>query len=88
MLINKQNYQQWPKVVSDDVLKHVFNLKNRVYVVSGQVKGKTLLPFSVRTDTGDSSIDSISDTYDVLVVIYFDCIQCFSVTLQYCLLYH
>ena len=44
VLGNKNNHGLWPKVVSDDVLKHVYLLKNRVHVLSGQVKGKTLLP--------------------------------------------
>ena len=44
VLGNKSNHGVWPKVVSDDVLKHVYLLKNRVHVMSGQVKGKTLLP--------------------------------------------
>ena len=44
VLVNKSNHGQWPRVVSEDVLKHVYLLKNRVYVLAGQVKGKTSLP--------------------------------------------
>ena len=44
MLVNKNNHGHWPNVVSDDVLQHVYMLKNRVYVLAGQVKGKTSLP--------------------------------------------
>ena len=44
VLVNKNNHSQWPEVVSTDVLKHVYLLKNRVHVLAGQVKGKTLLP--------------------------------------------
>ena len=44
VLVNKNNHGQWPKVVSEDVLQHLYLLKNRVHVLAGQVKGKTLLP--------------------------------------------
>ena len=47
---NKKNHDQWPKVVSDDVLRHVYMLNNRVYVLAGQVKGKTLLPLPASTE--------------------------------------
>ena len=40
-------------MVSDDVTRHVQKLKNAVFVVSGQVDGKTLLP----TPDGVDSID-------------------------------
>ena len=32
----------WSK--SNDLIKHINNLKNRTYVISGQMKGKTQLP--------------------------------------------
>ncbi|XP_030631015.1 dynein heavy chain 17, axonemal-like [Chanos chanos] len=41
---NKGNLKQWPKVVSNDVACHANKLKNEVFVVRGQLKGKTLLP--------------------------------------------
>ena len=44
MVVNGHNHDQWPQVVSQDVQRHAESLKNNVYVVSGQVKGKTLLP--------------------------------------------
>jgi dynein heavy chain len=50
LLTNEKNHDQWPKVVSEDVRRHVHNLKSNVYVVSGQAKGKTLLPLPVGTD--------------------------------------
>jgi len=31
-------------------MRHVHNLKNNVFVISGQVKGKTLLPLPVGSD--------------------------------------
>lgn len=44
MFSNSQNQIDWPKVISNDLVKHVNNLKNRTYVISGQTKGKTQLP--------------------------------------------
>jgi len=44
LLSNGRNHGDWPKVVSHDVIHHVHSLKTNVFVVSGQVKGQTLLP--------------------------------------------
>ncbi len=41
---NSQNQNDWPKVISYDLLKHINSLKNRTHVISGQMKGKTQLP--------------------------------------------
>ncbi len=50
LLANDKNHQQWPHVVSQDVMRHVHSLKSNVYVVAGQVNGKTLLPLPVGAD--------------------------------------
>uniref|UniRef100_A0A7N6A5B3 Dynein, axonemal, heavy chain 9 n=1 Tax=Anabas testudineus TaxID=64144 RepID=A0A7N6A5B3_ANATE len=44
LLSNSRNHTEWPQVVSQDILRHVHSLKTGVFVVSGQVQGKTLLP--------------------------------------------
>uniref|UniRef100_A0A8C5TKR5 Dynein axonemal heavy chain 17 n=1 Tax=Malurus cyaneus samueli TaxID=2593467 RepID=A0A8C5TKR5_9PASS len=44
ILTNRKNHQGWPRVVSQDIIHHVHRLKNTVFKVVGQVKGKTLLP--------------------------------------------
>ncbi|NXN96056.1 DYH9 protein, partial [Rhinopomastus cyanomelas] len=44
ILTNQKNHQGWPQVVSQDIIRHVHNLKSTVFKVVGQVKGKTLLP--------------------------------------------
>ncbi|XP_076856222.1 dynein axonemal heavy chain 9 [Brachyhypopomus gauderio] len=44
VLLNNRNHGEWPHVVSQDLLRHVHALKTSVFVVAGQVKGKTLLP--------------------------------------------
>jgi dynein heavy chain len=32
------------KVIANDLSRHISNLKNKTYVVTGQMKGKTQLP--------------------------------------------
>ncbi|CAK8676513.1 unnamed protein product [Clavelina lepadiformis] len=50
LLSNDRNHDTWPYVVYSDVLRHVHKLKSNVYVVAGQVKGKTLLPLPPSTE--------------------------------------
>jgi dynein heavy chain len=47
---NAQNQNNWPKVISDDLLRHINNLKNKTFVISGQMKGKTQLPIPAGAD--------------------------------------
>uniref|UniRef100_A0A4W6G7A8 Dynein axonemal heavy chain 17 n=1 Tax=Lates calcarifer TaxID=8187 RepID=A0A4W6G7A8_LATCA len=56
LLSNSRNHTEWPKVVSQDVRHHVHSLKTNVFVVSGQVQGKTLLPLPCRGETVDKVI--------------------------------
>ena len=51
LLSNKRNHENWPAVVSQDVQRHVHSLKSSVFVVAGQVKGKTLLPLPVGAES-------------------------------------
>lgn len=41
---NVQNQTDWPKVISNDLIRHINSLKNKTHVISGQMKGKTQLP--------------------------------------------
>ena len=59
LLSNDRNHESWPHVVSHDVQRHVHNLKSSVYVVSGQVKGKTLLPLPVGADKVEESATEV-----------------------------
>lgn len=61
LLGNDRNHEAWPQVVSQDVLRHVHNLKSSVYVVSGQVKGKTLLPLPVGAERVEESAAAVED---------------------------
>jgi hypothetical protein len=40
-------------------------IKNKFYVVSGQVKGKTLLPMAVLSNNADTSFESALENPDV-----------------------
>ncbi|XP_071813348.1 dynein beta chain, ciliary-like isoform X2 [Apostichopus japonicus] len=66
LLANPRNHEQWPVVVSQDVLRHVHNLKSSVYVVAGQVKGKTLLPLPVGSEKVQDAteVEEKNDSYD------------------------
>ena len=50
LLSNDKNHNQWPNVVSKDVTRHVHDLKGNVFVMTGQAKGKTLLPMPIGAD--------------------------------------
>ncbi|XP_071954573.1 dynein beta chain, ciliary-like [Antedon mediterranea] len=58
LLSNPRNHDSWPNVVSQDVLRHVHNLKSNVYVVAGQVKGKTLLPLPVGSEKVEANSEA------------------------------
>ncbi|XP_063077561.1 dynein axonemal heavy chain 9-like [Engraulis encrasicolus] len=56
VLSNGRNHNQWPQVVSQDVLRHIHSLKNTVFVASGQVKGKTLLPLPLGSERVEQAV--------------------------------
>lgn len=58
LLSNCRNYEQWPAVVSQDVLRHVNQLKSNVFVIAGQVKGKTLLPLPVGSEQVNDAVEA------------------------------
>ena len=41
---NANNQSDWPKVISNDLIRHINNLKNKTHVMVGQMKGRTQLP--------------------------------------------
>ncbi|XP_067615922.1 dynein beta chain, ciliary [Eurosta solidaginis] len=47
LLSNEINYKSWPKLVTQDVQKHVHSLKSTVHQVKGQVSGETILAMPV-----------------------------------------
>lgn len=58
LLSNSHNHEQWPAVVSQDVLRHVHKLKSDVFVIAGQVKGKTLLPLPVGSEQVSNAVEA------------------------------
>ncbi|KAK2515449.1 hypothetical protein Q9233_013962 [Columba guinea] len=59
ILTNKKNHQGWPQVVSQDIVRHVHNLKSTVFTVVGQVDGKTLLPLPAGSEgIGDIDLEN------------------------------
>ena len=41
---NVNNQIDWPKVISNDLIRHINNLKNKTHVIVGQMRGRTQLP--------------------------------------------
>ena len=50
VIANPVNQKSWPAVVSKDLMRHVGSFKGEVFLFSGQVKGKTLLPLPPQAD--------------------------------------
>ncbi|CAL8312024.1 unnamed protein product [Gadus morhua 'NCC'] len=44
VLSNGLNHEEWPRVVSDDIHRHLEGLRSRVVTLRGQAEGRTLLP--------------------------------------------
>lgn len=51
MISNPANNGKWPQVVTEDVVRHVGRFKGEVFVLSGQVKGRTLLPLPSKAES-------------------------------------
>lgn len=43
-LSNMRNNRDVPQAVSQDLVRHAHDLKNKLFVMIGKVKGKTFLP--------------------------------------------
>ncbi|NWI39535.1 DYH9 protein, partial [Picathartes gymnocephalus] len=66
ILTNRKNHQGWPRVVSQDIIRHVHSLKSTVFKVLGQVKGKTLLPLPAGSE-GIEDIDPKNEKFLELI---------------------
>uniref|UniRef100_A0AAV2MDL9 AAA+ ATPase domain-containing protein n=1 Tax=Knipowitschia caucasica TaxID=637954 RepID=A0AAV2MDL9_KNICA len=49
LLANTNNHQMWPRLLSQDVLRHVERICSKTAVVQGQIQGKTILPIPMAT---------------------------------------
>ena len=56
LLNNERNHVDWPKVVSKDLQQHVQKLKQEMYMITGEVQGKTLLPMPVSIEQIDKAL--------------------------------
>ncbi|PSN39336.1 Dynein beta chain [Blattella germanica] len=69
LLSNPLNQTTWPQVVANDVMKHVYELKNIVYEVRGKINGQTLLPMPVGVErvheVEQTIIESEGETVDL-----------------------
>lgn len=50
LIANSTNNSSWPEVVTEDVARHMGHFKGDVFVLSGQVKGRTLLPLPAQAE--------------------------------------
>ncbi|XP_051927996.1 dynein heavy chain 9, axonemal [Hippocampus zosterae] len=71
LLSNGQNHTEWPRVVAQDVRHLIHSLKNSVFVMSGQVQGKTLLPLTVDLENVEQAaleMDNGGETIDKSII--------------------
>ncbi|XP_059180294.1 dynein axonemal heavy chain 9-like [Centropristis striata] len=68
LLSNSRNHSAWPQVVSQDVRRHVHSLKTNVFVVSGQVQGKTLLPLPAGSERVEQETDKRGELVDKSII--------------------
>ncbi|KAM6469113.1 dynein axonemal heavy chain 9 [Liasis olivaceus] len=66
LLVNQRNHHSWPNVVSQDIINHICSLKRSVFVMVGQIRGKTLLSLPVEPER-DRCIDSDNEKSTELV---------------------
>ncbi|XFF88688.1 hypothetical protein AB1E18_014907 [Capra hircus] len=59
LLNQSENMSGWPSVVSEDIVKQVHKLKNEMFVMSGKIKGKTLLPIPEHLGSLDGTLESM-----------------------------
>ncbi|CAF2140297.1 unnamed protein product [Rotaria magnacalcarata] len=69
ILQNPSNNEAWPKVLSQDILRHALGIKNKVHILNGQMKGKTLLPVPAGAERAtDDSTNGQQDSGHVATV--------------------
>ncbi|XP_071372237.1 dynein axonemal heavy chain 11 isoform X2 [Centroberyx affinis] len=66
LLSNKKNHHMWPNLMSEDIIRHVENMRSKTSVVRGQILGKTVLPIPTATAWIENSDNTIKmyDSYD------------------------
>lgn len=70
LLSNEENHDDWPEIVSQDVLKQVHNLKSTVYQVKGQVNGETILAMPVGVEKIVKVAAELQETKKCVIDLY------------------
>uniref|UniRef100_A0A3Q2VPV0 Dynein axonemal heavy chain 11 n=1 Tax=Haplochromis burtoni TaxID=8153 RepID=A0A3Q2VPV0_HAPBU len=55
VLSNGLNHESWPRVVSDDIHRHLEKLRSKVVTLRGRAEGRTLLPLPLYVERTDCS---------------------------------
>lgn len=53
VLANPLNQTGWPRVLGQDILKHLEQLRSRAVALRGRAQGRTLLPLPLSVDRKD-----------------------------------
>ncbi|TNN78182.1 Dynein heavy chain 11, axonemal [Liparis tanakae] len=64
VLSNGLNHEDWPRVVSDDIHRHLEKLRSRVVTMRGRAEGRTLLPLPLcveRAEPRDIVLGSVKE---------------------------
>ncbi|NIG60331.1 dynein heavy chain 17, axonemal [Pontoporia blainvillei] len=59
LLNQSENVSEWPRVVSEDIVRQVHKLKSEMCVMGGKIKGKTLLPTPEHLGSLDGTLESM-----------------------------
>ncbi|KAK7886266.1 hypothetical protein WMY93_025887 [Mugilogobius chulae] len=66
LLANTNNHQMWPRLLSQDVIRHVETISSKTAVVQGQIQGKTVLPIPTSAQWLDKPLSNAktSENFD------------------------
>ncbi|XP_049855418.1 dynein beta chain, ciliary-like [Schistocerca gregaria] len=70
LLSNPGNHRGWPKVVAEDIQRHIHELKSIVYEVRGKITGHTLLPMPAGVERVHQALVDITESKGQKVDLY------------------
>ncbi|NXP09467.1 DYH17 protein, partial [Thinocorus orbignyianus] len=71
LLLSEENASGWPGVVVEDIARRAHQLKNEMFVMSGKIQGKPLLPLPEHLDSQHGSstdLESLAEPVDISVL--------------------
>ncbi|XP_042635783.1 dynein axonemal heavy chain 17 [Catharus ustulatus] len=71
LLLSQDEGSSWPRIVVEDIVKQTHQLQNKLFVMSGKIQGKPLLPLPehlVSWDDAGATMDSLMDPIDSSVL--------------------